>query len=45
MPGQPSLSNNAGSGINGDVLVTSASASTFTLIVEYHKVSGFTNTS
>ena len=44
MPGQPSLSNNAGSGINGDVLVTNASASTFTLIIEYHKVSGFTNT-
>ena len=41
--GQPALVNNAGSGISGDVLVTNATG-TFTLITEFHKVSGYTNT-
>jgi len=41
--GQPALVNNAGSGITGDVLVTNATG-TFTLITEFHKVSGYTNT-
>ena len=37
MPGQPAISNNAGGGVTGDVLITNASA-TFTLVIEYHKV-------
>ena len=41
--GQPGLVNNAGSGITGDVLVTNATG-TFTLITEFHKISGYTNT-
>ena len=41
--GQPALVNNAGSGISGDVLVTNATG-TFTLITEFHKISGYTNT-
>jgi len=41
--GQPSLSNNAGSGITGDVKVTNATG-TFTLVTEFHKISGWTNT-
>ena len=36
MPGQPAISNNAGGGVTGDVLITNASA-TFTLVIEYHK--------
>ena len=43
MPGQPALTNNAGSGISGDVNVVNATG-TFTLVTEFHKVSGFTNT-
>ena len=41
--GQPALVNNAGSGISGDVLVTNATG-TFTLVTEFHKISGYTNT-
>ena len=37
MPGQPAIANNAGTGVTGDVLITNASA-TFTLVIEYHKV-------
>ena len=36
MPGQPAITNNAGGGVTGDVLITNASA-TFTLCIEYHK--------
>ena len=43
MPGQPALTNNAGSGISGDVNVVNATG-TFTLVTEFHKISGFTNT-
>ena len=35
-PGQPAISNDAGGGVTGDVLITNASA-TFTLVIEYHK--------
>ena len=41
--GQPALNNNAGTGISGDVLVTNATG-TFTLVTEFHKISGYTNT-
>ena len=37
MPGQPAITNSAGSGVTGDVYITNASA-TFTLLIEYHKV-------
>ena len=38
MPGQPSIPNNAASGITGDVLLTAGSASVGYVVIEYHKV-------
>ena len=39
----PSIPNNAGSGVTGDILITNGSASVGTLIVKFRKVSGFDN--
>ena len=41
--GQPALTNNAGSGITGDVLITNASG-TGSFVIEYHKVQNVANT-
>ena len=39
--GMPSIPNNAGSGVTGDVLITNASASVGTIIIKFRKVSGW----
>lgn len=39
----PSISNNAGSGVTGDILLTNSSASVGTVILHCRKVSGFDN--
>ena len=39
----PSIPNNAGSGVTGDVLITNASASVGTIIIKFKKVSGWDN--
>jgi len=39
----PSISNNAGSGVTGDVLLTNASASVGYLVLKFRKVSGWDN--
>ena len=41
--GMPSIPNNAGSGVTGDVLVTNSSASVGTIIIKFKKVSGWDN--
>ena len=41
--GMPSIPNNAGSGVTGDVLVTNSSASVGTIIIKFRKVSGWDN--
>ena len=41
--GMPSIPNNAGSGVTGDVLVTNGSASVGTIIIKFKKVSGWDN--
>ena len=39
----PSIPNNAGTGVTGDVLITNASASVGTIIIKFKKVSGWDN--
>ena len=39
----PSIPNNAGSGVTGDVLLTNSSASVGYLVLKFRKVSGFDN--
>ena len=39
----PSIANNAGSGVTGDVLLTNASASVGYLVLKFRKVSGWDN--
>ena len=41
----PSIPNNAGSGVTGDILLTNASASVGTIILKVKKVSGYDNIS
>ena len=41
----PTISNNAGGGITGDILLTNASASVGTIILKVKKVSGYDNIS
>jgi hypothetical protein len=41
--GVPSIANNGGSGITGDILLTNGSASVGTIILHCRKVSGFDN--
>ena len=41
----PTISNNAGSGITGDILLTNGSASVGTIILKVKKVSGYDNIS
>ena len=41
----PSIPNNAGSGITGDILLTNGSASVGTIILKVKKVSGYNNIS
>ena len=41
--GVPSIPNNAGSGVTGDVLVTNSSASVGTIWLKMKKVSGYDN--
>ena len=41
--GQPALTNNAGGGITGDVVITNASG-TGSFVIEYHKVQNVANT-
>ena len=41
--GVPSIPNNAGSGVTGDVLITNGSASVGTIIIKFRKVSGWDN--
>ena len=39
----PSIPNNAGSGVTGDILITNGSASVGTIIIKFKKVSGWDN--
>jgi len=39
----PSIPNNAGSGVTGDVLITNSSSSVGTIIIKFKKVSGWDN--
>ena len=39
----PSIPNNAGTGVTGDVLITNSSASVGTIIIKFKKVSGWDN--
>ena len=39
----PSIPNNAGTGVSGDVLITNGSASVGTIIIKFKKVSGWDN--
>ena len=39
----PSIPNNAGTGVTGDVLITNGSASVGTIIIKFKKVSGWDN--
>ena len=39
----PSIPNNAGSGVTGDVLITNSSASVGSLVLKFRKVSGYDN--
>ena len=39
----PSIANNAGSGVTGDILITNGSASVGTIIIKFKKVSGWDN--
>ena len=41
----PTISNNAGSGVTGDILLTNSSASVGTIILKVKKVSGYDNIS
>ena len=41
----PTISNNAGSGVTGDILLTNGSASVGTIILKVKKVSGYDNIS
>ena len=41
----PTISNNAGSGVTGDILLTNGSASVGTIILKVRKVSGYDNIS
>ena len=39
----PSIPNNAGTGVTGDILITNGSASVGTIIIKFKKVSGWDN--
>ena len=41
----PTIPNNAGTGVTGDILLTNASASVGTIILKVKKVSGYDNIS
>ena len=41
----PTIANNAGSGVTGDILLTNSSASVGTIILKVKKVSGYDNIS